>query len=112
MNNNNSGFKGFLLSGAGKAVMIAVFYILIFGIIMLFVQTDSAYLALIFMVIFAYFGWKSLDKIQPDIFLILPIIGWIIFFVIKFVLSLVIGIFVAPFQISNKIVEVIQNSIS
>lgn len=111
LSNNKNGIKGFLLSGIGKAVMIAVFYILVFGLIMLFVKIDSAYLALIVMAILSYFGWQSLNKIQPDIFLIMPIIGWIIFFVVKFVLSFLIGIFIAPFQISKKITESIQNSI-
>ena len=56
MENKNSGFKSFLVSSAGKATIIAVFYLIIFGIIMLFVKIDSAYLALIVMVAFAYFN--------------------------------------------------------
>ena len=111
MENKNSGFKSFLVSSAGKATIIAVFYLIIFGIIMLFVKIDSAYLALIVMVAFAYFGWKALNKIQPDIFLIMPVVGWIIYFVVKFVLSVLIGIFIAPFVISKKIAEKIQESI-
>lgn len=36
-------------------------------------------------------GWRALDKITPNIFLILPIIGWLIYFGIKFVLAMLVG---------------------
>lgn len=38
-------------------------------------------------------GWRALNKITPNIFLFLPIIGWVIYFVVKGVLSAIIGIF-------------------
>lgn len=37
------------------------------------------------------YGWSALNKITPDIFLIMPIIGWIIYFAIKICLSFCIG---------------------
>ena len=111
MNENPSKFKSFFASTAGKATIIVVFYLIIFGIIMLFVKIDSAYLALIVMAIFAYFGWKALNRITPDVFLFMPIGGWIAYFVIKLVLSIVIGIFIAPFVISKSIAEKIQENI-
>ena len=103
MENNPSKFREFLLSGVGRATMIALFYIIIFGIVMASVATDNPYIAVIEMFIFAYFGWKSLNKIQPNIFLIMPVSGWVIYFVVKFVLSFLIGIFIAPFQIAKMI---------
>lgn len=56
-------------------------------------------------ILFGYFfagvpwGWSALNKITPNIFLFMPLIGWVIYFVIKFVLSLMIGMFVTPFKI-------------
>ena len=44
--------------------------------------------------IFAFYGWKALSAITPNIFLIMPIVGWVIYFVVKATLSIVVGIFV------------------
>lgn len=44
-------------------------------------------------------GWSFLNKLTPNVFLFMPIIGWVIYFSIKLALSMLIGIFVAPFQI-------------
>lgn len=108
---SNSKFKNFLLSTTGKAGMIALFYVIIWGILVALTATNSTVLAFIYMAVFVYFGWQALNKITPDIFLFMPLIGWVIYFVIKFVLSIIIGMFVAPFQISKKITNSIQESI-
>lgn len=55
-------------------------------------KTDSVLIYLIF----AFFGWKSLNKIQPSMFIWMPFIGWIIYFLIKFLLSTIVGLFVTP----------------
>jgi hypothetical protein len=44
-------------------------------------------------------GWSFLNKITPNIFLFMPVIGWVIYFSIKFGASLVIGIFIMPFKL-------------
>ena len=54
-------------------------------------------------------GWSALNRITPNIFLIMPIIGWVIYFIIKFALSMCIGIFVLPYQIF-KIIKGIKDS--
>lgn len=111
-----NGFKEFLCSGLGKAGMIIVFYAVIFLLVLLFAQIfeggGGEYAALVLMLIFAVFGWKALNKIQPNIFLFMPVVGWVIYFCIKGVLSVLVGIFVAPFVIAKKITEAIQNSLS
>ena len=109
----NKGFKSFLCSQAGKAVMIVFFYAIIFGIMLLMVKLlDSTTIpAIVFAVVLGYFGWSALSRIQPNIFLFMPIVGWIIYFVVKGLLALIIGTFVAPFVISKKIVNLIQNNI-
>lgn len=76
-------------------IMIVLF---IFG----FITSDSNF----FMAILSgYFfagipwGWSALNKITPNIFLFMPVIGWIIYFGIKLAVSLMIGMFVTPFKI-------------
>ena len=44
-------------------------------------------------------GWSVLNKITPNIFLFMPLMGWLIYFFIKFALSIMIGMFVTPFKI-------------
>lgn len=106
-------FKEFLCSGVGKAGLIVVLYAIIFGLVMLTVEIFSGfeYIGLIYGLVFGVFGWKALNKIQPNIFLIMPIVGWVIFFVVKGALSVVVGIFVAPFVIAKKVTESIQNNL-
>ncbi len=48
------------------------------------------------------FGWSTLNKITSDLFLFLPIVGWLIYFLIKFILSFYVGIFACPFIISKR----------
>ena len=51
------------------------------------------------------FGWSTLNKITPHIFLFLSWIGWIIYLSAKFTLSMMIGMFVTPFKIFHMIKE-------
>lgn len=44
-------------------------------------------------------GWGALNRITPNIFLFLPLVGWLIYFFSKLVLSMMIGIFITPFKI-------------
>lgn len=44
-------------------------------------------------------GWSVLTKIQPSMFLFLPIIGWVIYFIIKALISYFVGIVALPMNI-------------
>jgi len=48
-------------------------------------------------------GWSFLNRITPNVFLILPLVGWVIYFAIKFVISLFIGPFITPYKIYQSI---------
>lgn len=106
-------FKDFLCSGVGKAGMIVVFYAVIFGLFMLTMQLfgNAEMIGIVYAVIFGVFGWKALSRIQPSIFLFMPIGGWVIYFIVKGVLAITIGIFVAPFVIAKKVAETVQANI-
>ncbi|MDO5671547.1 MAG: hypothetical protein Q4G30_01640 [Actinomycetaceae bacterium] len=41
-------------------------------------------------------GWRSLTKITPDVFLFLPLIGWVIYFGVKAVLAVIVGVVALP----------------
>ncbi|MGI9526719.1 MAG: hypothetical protein ACR2MS_06395 [Weeksellaceae bacterium] len=62
---------------------------------------DSSYLTYL---VFGYMGcsivsgWKTLSAITPNIFLVLPILGWVLFFIIKLFASLFIGPFMLPIR--------------
>ncbi len=107
-----NGFKEFLCSGLGKAVMIIVFYCIIFGILGIAASIDGTeIIGGIVGIICAFFGWKALDKIQPRIFLFMPLIGWVIYVAVKGTLSIFIGVFVAPFVIAKKVAELVQSKL-
>lgn len=111
--NKTGGIKQFLISGIGKITLTAILYFVILGLTSLFfsVFDDLNFIGFIIIAVMAYFGWQALKKITPDIFLIMPIGGWLIYFVIKGILALIIGIFVAPYVISKRITATIQESI-
>lgn len=44
-------------------------------------------------------GWNILTMITPQVFLILPGVGWLIYFFIKFCIAALIGWLVTPFKI-------------
>ncbi len=110
MEERKGGFKDFLCSGAGKLAMIVLFYVLIFGLFTMLITLfeNSMVVVLAFAVVFAYFGWKALNKINLNVILIMPIGKWVVYYAVKGILSLVIGVFVAPFVLAKRIANGIQ----
>ena len=51
-------------------------------------------------------GWRFLNKITPNIFLFLPVIGWVIYFVVKTVLSVFCGIFTLIYTVIKSFVQI------
>lgn len=51
------------------------------------------------------YGWKILTFITPNIFLIMPIIGWVIYFLIKLIISLVIAPFAFVIKTITNIIK-------
>jgi len=41
-------------------------------------------------------GWKTLTSITPRVFLFLPLIGWLLYFIVKFLLSVAVGLVMLP----------------
>jgi len=63
----------------------------------------------IFGVIFFYVfsgivpGWKTLTYITPNVFLFLPLIGWLLFFLVKFILAIAVGVIMLPIKTIRNI---------
>ena len=108
---NNSKMKEIILSKGGYIGMIVILYAVIWGIMVALTATDSTVLAFIYIALFTYFGWQALNKITPQMFVWMPLKGWVIYYVVKFILSIIVGMFVAPFQIAKKISAAVQNSV-
>lgn len=107
----NNKFCAFLCSGLGKLCTMLVLYVIIFSLLLGIVWLDlPSFLLFVYVALYVFFGWKALNKITPDIFLIMPIGGWIIYYVIKFILSVIVGVFVAPYVIAEKISSAIQRT--
>jgi len=48
-------------------------------------------------------GWKTLNRLTPRTFMFLPLIGWLIYFVIKLYASMFVGIVWTPVWLYKKI---------
>ena len=98
----------FLASVGGRVVSTIVFAAIIYGILMAALQTENTVLLGIVLLGCGYFGWQSLNKITPKIFLWMPLAGWAIYFLVKGLLSIIVGAFIAPFWLGKKISSVVM----
>lgn len=48
-------------------------------------------------------GWRILSGITPRVVLIMPILGWVLYFLFKLFLALSIGPYVLPFRLYRKV---------
>lgn len=53
-------------------------------------------------------GWSFLSRITPDIFLFLPLIGWLVYITIKLPIAMFVGFFITPYKIYKTAKELIQ----
>ena len=107
-------WKAWLVSPLGKAAMIIVLYFAIMGLayVVLVAFEGVPVVAVIMAIAFGYFGWQALSRITPNVFLIMPVGGWIAYYIVKGLLSFFLGVFVAPFVIAKKVTTAIQNNLS
>jgi len=112
--------KNFWAGTGGRITITAVSVIVIWGLLVLLITLTTSHIlpqeiTLVLLagitILLTYFGWKALNKIQPSIFLFMPLIGWFIYFVAKWLLSMLVGSFVAPFVIGKKIADKVHESI-
>lgn len=108
----NNKFLEFLVSKTGKAVITLVGMVLIYGLLVLCLSVESTAILGATLLVCAFFGWKALNKITPNIFLIMSVSKWVMYYFIKGLLSIFVGAFVAPFQIAKMITEKIQQSLN
>ena len=63
-------FKQFLCSNIGKASLIILFYAIIFSIFALCITSNVDFILYVMMAVCVIFGWKALNKITANFFLI------------------------------------------
>lgn len=72
-------------------------------------QSFSLKTTILYYVIYIYVfagvvsGWKTLTRITPRVFLVLPIIGWLLYFIVKLFLSFWIGLVMLPIRVFRNI---------
>ena len=106
--NEKKSFRNFLVSPGGKICMIVVFYFVVFLVVGLLIGLDLGIIMFPLIIACGFFGWRALNRITPNIFLILPIGGWLLYYLIKALLSCFIGLFVFPFVVSKWIVAKLE----
>lgn len=100
----------FLATTMGRIVVTLVSAGVIYGLMLLCANIGGFGLALIVFACCTYFGWKALNFITPNIFLIMPLAGWLIYFTIKGIIAFFIGFIIAPFQIGTMISKSVSKS--
>ena len=80
-----------------------------FGAYMYFVIGGSPLIIYIIMWGGVPFGWSALNKITPRVFLILPGIGWIIYFVVKLMIAMYIGWILLLIKIIKNIYTLVKS---
>lgn len=99
--------QNFLQTNGGKYLIIGICYVVIFGLIY-GLQAMGTEWGTILIIPGAVIGWKMLTAIQPAMFIWMPIIGWIIYFVVKAAVAAMIGLFVMPYYLGKKIWEMVN----
>jgi hypothetical protein len=68
-------------------------------------EKGNAFKQIIVMSIFTFYvtsgiaaGWKTLTMITPRVFLIMPLLGWALYFLVKFILSIFVGAVMLPIR--------------
>lgn len=102
--------KDFFRSPVGGYIIIVLCFAVIWGITLALWLSETG-VASVVVLICAIFGWKSLNQIQPVMFLWLSFVGWIIYFVVKFILAALVGLFVTPWMLGKKIGLMIYGSL-
>ncbi len=95
--------KEFFTSTLGRITITAVSALIIYGILVIALQSNSQVVLFITLAVCAIFGWKALNRITPNIFIIGTTNFWLGYFLIKGLLSMLIGALIAPFQIGKMI---------
>ncbi len=104
--------KEFFTSTLGRVTVTIVSAIIIYGIMLISLESDSTVVLSITALTCVIFGWRALNKITPNIFLIGTMKFWLFYYLIKGVLSVFVGVFVAPFQIAKMISDKLSQSMS
>lgn len=97
-------------SNQGGNVLVTVICCIVIWGITLLLWCFAGNVGVVVMLICSVFGWKKLNQIQPSMFIWMPIVGWLIYFLIKFIISAFVGLFVAPFTIGTMIAEQINGA--
>jgi len=85
------------LKTKSKGTIIAITYVVFYAILILFAKVSVV--VGIFYIICIPCGWRALNRIQPAMFIWMPLMGWILYLFIKLILSCLVGLFVAPYVI-------------
>lgn len=100
---NKNAVLTFLGKTAGKWTITLACTVVVFILIALTAKYELVYIMLAYGLVGAYFGWKALNKITPKIFIWMPIVGWVIYYIVKFFLSVFVGYFITPYQIGKMV---------
>lgn len=110
MEKKNS-FKEFLMSTTGSIVLTIVLIFIIYGIILLCLALEAAFLIIPIGLALFVFGWKTLGSTNPFLMIFASGNFMLFYYIFKVMLSFIIGYFVAPFKLSRMIVKKLKETV-
>lgn len=85
---------------------------MIFGGFIYFIANDNLEIPQMILFIIMWgglpYGWAALNRITPSFFLILPVIGWILYFLIKLTIAMYIGWIILLIRLGKNIYSIIK----
>ena len=84
----------------GKVVVVAV------GLFILGIAFGLDVSKALFVMCVPY-GWGALNKVTPNLFIWMPFIGWVIYFILKLTLAAVVGVFVLAYKVVKCAVKIV-----
>lgn len=72
------------------------------------IETSLMFFMMFYMCSGLVAGWYTLNRITPQVFLFLPLIGWVIYFVIKMMISIWVGLIMLPVRTCRNVRRIRQ----
>lgn len=85
----------------GKVVVVAI------GLFILGIALGLDVSQALFVMCVPY-GWGALNKVTPNLFIWMPFIGWVIYFILKLTLATVVGVFVLAYKVMKCIAQLCE----
>ncbi|MCC8112236.1 MAG: hypothetical protein LIO74_11840 [Ruminococcus sp.] len=94
---------GFFTDFIGRILLYVISYIIMLGLI-LALAGISQVCAVIYLIAGVLFGWRFINFITPNMFIWMPLKGWLIYYIVKLFVAAFIGMLIVPYHLAKYVV--------